>query len=71
MSCLVHLDLHPNFECQNRSLIQGHQLTAVTKLKIPPFCKIKTKSFILNRENDIYKQEPPLKWAWTLPPLLF
>ena len=29
------------FECQNRSIIQGHQLTAVTKLKNPSFCKIK------------------------------
>ena len=59
------------FECQNRSIIRGHQLTAVTKIKIPPFCKVKTKSFILNRENDLYKQENPLKWAWTLPPLTF
>ena len=59
------------FECQNNSIIRGHQLAAVTKIKVPPFCRAKTKSYILNRENDLYKQQTPLKWAWTLPPLTF
>jgi hypothetical protein len=65
---------HPSsfvFECQNRSVIRGHQLSAVTKIKVPPFCKAKTKNFILNRQNDLYKEQSPLKWAWTLPPLTF
>ena len=59
------------FECQNRSIIRGHQLAAVTKIKVPPFCTAKTKSFILNRQNVLYEQESPLKYKWTLPPLEF
>ena len=59
------------FECQNNSVVRGYQLSSFTKIKIPPFCRAKTRSFVLNRENDLYQRHQPLQWQWTLPPLNF
>ena len=56
------------FECQNQSVIRGHQLAAVTKIKVPPFCKAKTKSFVLNRENDLYKHQTHSNGPGPAPP---
>jgi hypothetical protein len=61
-----------NVVCQNRTMSSsGHQLTGISKLKVPQSCRIETARFVLYPENEWFQEVHPKRFKWTLPVLSF
>ena len=61
-----------NIVCQNQTISSsGHQLTGISKLKVPKFCRIETARFVLYPENELFREVHPKRFKWTLPVLSF
>ena len=59
------------YYCQNNSIIRGQQLAEITEIQIPDSCRAETASFVLHRQNDLYREAQPKHYHWTLPVLTF
>jgi hypothetical protein len=61
-----------NVICQNGSLSSsGHQLSGISKLKVPQSCRIETSRFVLYPESEWFQETHPKRFKWTLPSLSF